>query len=123
MHDNELEVCNPHLIFTIFVAARFYLIYAKAVNAELPRNLQVLVHALHICAKRWDLAQRYETILKTAAAEHRMPVVMSSLPQQFFDPQFSTLDIDETLRAAAEGVLSVSGLGAVDASNTVMTAG
>lgn len=122
VHDNELEVSNPHLIFTIFVAARFYLLYAKAVNAELPRNLQVLVHALHICGKRWELARRYETILKTAAAEHRVPVVMSSLPQQFFDPQVSTLDIDEALRMAAEGILPASGLGTAS-SSTIITAG
>ncbi len=45
------------------------------------------------------LARRYETVIRTAVAEHHMPIgVMSSLPVQFFDLQYSTLDIDEALR-------------------------
>ncbi|KAH7051117.1 hypothetical protein B0J12DRAFT_572875 [Macrophomina phaseolina] len=111
VHDNELEVSNPNLISTIFVAARFYLVYAKAVNAELPRNLRVLTHALEVCGRKWELARRYGTIAQTAAAEHQMPVFMSSLPPQFFDLQFSTLDITDALLAAAETLDQVLGMG------------
>lgn len=79
--------------------------YTKAVDAGLPRNLQQIVHALGICGRRWDLARRYEIIVQTAMAEHEMPVLMSSLPLQFFDLQYSTLDIDEALRVWVETLL------------------
>ncbi|KIW57960.1 hypothetical protein PV05_02514 [Exophiala xenobiotica] len=99
VRDKELENSSPHLIYSMFVAARFYLVYAKTVAADIPRNLHLLAYALRICGERWVLARRYETVIRTAVAEHHMPIgVMSSLPVQFFDLQYSTLDIDEALR-------------------------
>jgi hypothetical protein len=37
-------------------------------------------------------------------AEHNLPLEMSSLPVQFYDLQYSYLDIDEALRVWAEGM-------------------
>lgn len=40
-----------------------------------------------------------------------MPVFMSSLPAQFFDLQFSVLDIHDTLMVVAEGIDAGLGMG------------
>ena len=45
---------------------------------------------------------RLEKVLSTAMAEKRMTVAQSSLPHQFYDLQYSSLDIDEALRLWAE---------------------
>src|ERR1700709_2079755 len=93
--DDELRIGNPHLIFSIFVAARFYLgmhirfwiaskpsltlstVYAKALDADVPSNLRSLLHALHMCGQRWTLARRYEKVILTAVAEHGTSVLIS----------------------------------------------
>jgi hypothetical protein len=41
-------------------------------------------------------------VLHTAIAEKQIPVVMSALPQQFYDLQYSSLDIDHALSTWAE---------------------
>ena len=109
IHDHEIEITSPHLAFSIFVAARFYLVYSRAVDADIPRNLQILAYALHLMARRWPLAKRYETLVRAGVADHRTPVLMSSLPPQFFDLRYSTLDIDETLRLWADNHIAQFG--------------
>ncbi|EOD52547.1 putative c6 transcription protein [Neofusicoccum parvum UCRNP2] len=109
--DAELRVANPNLLAAVFAAARFYLVYAKAVGAELPRNLRVLVRALRVCGERWELARRLGAVLQAAAAEHQVPVFMSSLPVQFFDPQFSSLEVGDAVVDAAGALEEVMGLG------------
>ncbi|OJJ42113.1 hypothetical protein ASPZODRAFT_77654 [Penicilliopsis zonata CBS 506.65] len=103
--DAELFNANPHLILSIFVAARFYIVYSKALDADVPRNLHSLAFALHTCSKRWPLARRYEAIIRTAVAEHRTAVLESSLPVQFYDLRFSTLELSDTLQAWADRAL------------------
>lgn len=88
-------------------------VYAKAVSADIPRNLHLLAYALRICGERWALARRYETVIRTAVAEHHMPIgVMSSLPVQFFDLQYATLDIDEALRIWVDNQMPNGGFSA-----------
>ncbi|KAI9736206.1 MAG: hypothetical protein M1834_001091 [Cirrosporium novae-zelandiae] len=111
VHDDELLISNPHLILSIFIAARFYIVYAKTLNADVPSNLHSLAYALHICGKRWPLARRYETVIRTAVVEHRASVLMSSLPLQFYDLRYSTLNIDDALRVWVENLLPDLALG------------
>lgn len=102
MYDEELFVCHPHLIFSIFVAARFYIVHAKALDADVPSNLHSLAFALHNCRNRWPLARVYETVIRTAVAEHRTPVSSLSLPRQFYELRYSTLEITPSLQEWAE---------------------
>ncbi|KAF2241666.1 hypothetical protein BU26DRAFT_524829 [Trematosphaeria pertusa] len=104
MHDMNLENISPLIISCIFVAARFFLVHAKLLNVEIPRNLDLLVYSLKTCGLRWSYARRLEKVIRTATADHKLPSSMSSLPVQFYDLQYSYLDIDEALRVWAEGL-------------------
>ncbi|KAF1952717.1 hypothetical protein CC80DRAFT_479097 [Byssothecium circinans] len=104
MQDTHLENISPLIISCIFVAARFFLVHAKLLNVEIPRNLDLLVYSLKTCGLRWSYARRLEKVIRTATADHKMPTSMSSLPVQFYDLQYSYLDIDEALRVWAEGL-------------------
>ncbi|KAF2176204.1 hypothetical protein K469DRAFT_607965 [Zopfia rhizophila CBS 207.26] len=104
MHDTNLENISPLIISCIFVASRFFLVHAKMLNVEIPRNLDLLVYSLKTCGLRWSLARRLEKVIRTATADHKLPSSMSSLPVQFYDLQYSCLDIDEALRVWAEGL-------------------
>lgn len=116
MDEDELSVCHPHLIFSIFVAARFYIVHSKALDANVPTNLHSLAFALHVCGKRWPLARMYEHIIRVAVAEYRTPVVQSRVPRGFYNLRLTTFEISDTLVAWAEGPganisLSIDGQG------------
>lgn len=104
MSDMNLENISPLIISSIFVASRFFLVHAKLLNVEIPRNLDLLVYSLKTCGLRWSYAKRLEKVIRTATADHKLPTSMSSLPVQFYDLQYSYLDIDESLRVWAEGL-------------------
>lgn len=78
------------------------LVYCKALDADVPANLHTLAFALHSCGKRWPLARQYETIIRTAVAEHRSPIAQCVLPVEFYDFRYSTLEITDLLQATAE---------------------
>ena len=102
--DTHLENLSPLVISPIFASSRFFLVHAKLLSVEIPRNLDLLVYALKTCGLRWPYARRLEKVIRTATAEHRLPREMSSLPTQFYDLQYSYLDVDEALRVWAEGL-------------------
>ncbi|KAF4481448.1 hypothetical protein CGGC5_v010472 [Colletotrichum fructicola Nara gc5] len=97
---DQLERESPYLISPLFVAARFYIVYSKALDADVPANLHTLAFFLHACGKRWPLAQLYETIIRTAVAEHRSPISECVLPVEFYDFRYTTLEITELLQSA-----------------------
>ncbi|KAG0646927.1 hypothetical protein D0Z07_6161 [Hyphodiscus hymeniophilus] len=84
--DANLENISPYMIFCIFV----------------PRNLDLLVYGLKTCGQRWLFARRLEKVLAVAMAEKKMAIAQSSLPHQFYNLQYSSLDIDEALRVWSE---------------------
>ncbi|KAK5118081.1 hypothetical protein LTR62_004127 [Meristemomyces frigidus] len=104
MEEDELLVCHPHLVFSIFVAARFYLVHSKASDANVPSNLHFLAFALHTCGKRWRLARAFERIIRIAVAEYRTPIAASTVPKEFFDLKLTTLDVCSGLVRWVEGV-------------------
>lgn len=104
MTEDELLSCNPHLIFSIFVAARFYIVHSKALDADVSVNLHSLAYALHVSGKRWQLAKSYESIIRIAVAEYRTPIAFSRVPKEFYDLTLSTFEISEKLKMWAEGV-------------------
>jgi hypothetical protein len=77
-------------------------VHAKILSVEVPRNLDLLVYGLKTCGQRWSFARRLEKVLFAAMAEKKKSVAQSTLPQQFYDLQYSSLDIDEALRVWAE---------------------
>jgi len=101
--DADLENMSPHTIFCIFVAARFYLVHAKILSVEIPRSLDLLIYGLKTCGQRWYFARRLERVLYTAIAEKPVAINKSVLPAQFWDLQYSSLDIDHVLSIWAEG--------------------
>ncbi|KAK5691998.1 hypothetical protein LTR97_011169 [Elasticomyces elasticus] len=104
MEEDELRICHPHLIFSIFVAARFYFVHSKALDANVPTNLHSLAFALHTCGKRWPLARTYERIIRIAVAEYRTPIAASTVPKEFFDLKLTTLEITDVLGEWVESV-------------------
>ncbi|ORY64477.1 uncharacterized protein BCR38DRAFT_343124 [Pseudomassariella vexata] len=97
MSEDETRNCNPHLLYSIFVAARFYIVYSKALDADVPINLHSLAFALRTASVRWPLARCCETVIRTAVAEHRTPVETSSLPKEFYDLRYSSVEILDIL--------------------------
>lgn len=102
MEEEELLLCNPHLIFSIFTAARFYLVHSKAVDANVPTNLHSLAFALHICGKRWPLAKAFERILRMAVSEYRTPTLQSKVPRAFYDLHLTAFEITDGLISWSE---------------------
>ncbi|CRG89095.1 Zinc finger transcription factor YRR1 [Talaromyces islandicus] len=100
--DADLESMSPHLIFPIFVAARFFLLHARITGVETPRNIDLLMYSLRVCGQRWNLARRLEKVLRAACAERQVTINFSALPPQFFDLQYSHLDIDKVLEVWAD---------------------
>lgn len=82
----------------------WWLAYSKALDADVPASLHSLAFTLHICGRRWSLARRYETIIRTAVSEHRSPVSQCLLPIEFYDLRYSTLAITDLLQATAEKI-------------------
>ena len=103
MDEDELSICHPHLIFSIFVAARFYIVHSKALDANVPTNLHSLAFALHVCGKRWPLARVYEHIIRVAVAEYRTPVMQSTVPKEFYNLGLTTFEVSDVLVAWVEG--------------------
>lgn len=102
MDEDELSICHPHLVFSIFVAARFYIVHSKALDANVPTNLHSLAFALHVCGKRWPLAKIYEHVIRVAVAEYRTPVVQSKVPESFYNLRLTTFEVSDELVAWAE---------------------
>jgi len=72
--------------------------HARLFQAPLSPNVSIYRDALETYSKRWALATRYLKVLRSAIEELSTPTV-TSLPAQFYDPQYSTCDINEALRA------------------------
>lgn len=104
MTESELLSCNPHLLFSIFVAARFYIVHSKALDADVPVNLHSLAFALHVSGKRWQLARSFESIIRIAVADYRTPIATSKVPREFYDLAYSTFGIVDQLINWAEGL-------------------
>jgi hypothetical protein len=104
MTESEMLSCNPHLLFSIFVAARFYIVHSKALDADVPVNLHSLAFALHVSGKRWQLARSYENVIRIAVADYRTPIALSKVPQEFYDLTFSTFEIADQLTQWADGL-------------------
>lgn len=75
-----------------------FVVHAKLPNVEIPRNLDLFVYSIMTCGLCWYYARRLEKVISTATANHKLPAPMSSLPVQFYDLQYSYLDIDENIR-------------------------
>ncbi|CAM1510715.1 Fc.00g010500.m01.CDS01 [Cosmosporella sp. VM-42] len=98
--DEMLETTNPQIIYCIFIAARFYMIYSHAMASSMPNKLRLLVHALCVCGQRWPLARQLHRVLEAATAECvGTSVTQNPLPSEFYDLQYFSLDIYEALRA------------------------
>lgn len=79
-------------------------VHTKCLQADVSVNLHSLAFALHICSERWELAKLFELVIRTAVAEHRTPILESALPWEFYDLQFSVLDLSPLLQNWADKI-------------------
>lgn len=111
MEEAELESCSPCLVLPIFAAARFYIgmpsvlelsvwlvlmsypVHTKCLHADVSVNLHSLAYSLHICSRRWPLAKMFESVIRTAVADHRTPALQSALPIEFYDLRYAVAEI------------------------------
>jgi hypothetical protein len=100
--DEHLDCINPQLIPCVFVAARFYIMHAKAFHGDIPAKLDLLAYVLKACGQRWPLARRLGKALTVASMAQDTVVSKTSFPDQFFDLQYSWPDIDDALRKWAQ---------------------
>ncbi|CAM1507629.1 Fc.00g072700.m01.CDS01 [Cosmosporella sp. VM-42] len=99
IEDELLEMINPHVIFFVFIAARFYITYARASGIAVPEKLYLLIYALTVAGKRWHLAKQLRMVLDTAVAEsHSESLGALPLPREFYDLQYLSWDIHEALK-------------------------
>lgn len=82
-------------------------VHTKCLHADVSVNLHSLAYSLHICGYRWPLAKLFETVIRTAVAEHRTPVSESALPVEFYDLRISVLDVFPVLERWAENAATV----------------
>ncbi|KAJ5280288.1 hypothetical protein N7478_005660 [Penicillium angulare] len=90
-----------------FVASVFRLInteYPLDARAEMEPFIILTNCVLNI--QRWRLAKLFETVIRTAVAEHRTPVHESALPVEFYDLRYSVVEICDLLESWAVTVSS-----------------
>lgn len=97
-NDSALQIMSPLVIFCIFIAARFYIIYTRALNLTIPSKLHLLIYALNVCSQRWPLAWQLQKVLETAIREDGGSTTENPLPSEFYDLQYFSLDIAKALR-------------------------
>jgi hypothetical protein len=107
--DADAELNTPLLSNFFFVAARFKLVMCRALSEPSCRDVpfDTLMHAINMCARRWRVAKRLDTVLRGAVAELE-GTVEPSLPREFWDLKCSHLDISESLKAWEVGHRGVS---------------
>lgn len=122
VQDSCLERSSPLVSLYIFNAARYLYgkfntfsrvlvkiliretVYGRILRTSLPRNIDLLVFSLKICASRWSLARRLVKVLEQASIELSRGETVSELPFEFWNLQYSSIDIDEALRKWAGSV-------------------
>lgn len=80
-------------------------VHAKLFDSDSALYLDDLIAKLQLCALRWAYAQRLLKVVQAVAPQNDSPhsTISSAIPKQFYDLQYSYLDIDEALRIWAEG--------------------
>lgn len=73
--------------------------HARLFQTPLSGNITILRDVLELYSKRWELAKRYLRVIRSAVDELSAAPSTAPLPAQFYDPQYSTCDINEALRA------------------------
>lgn len=81
-------------------------VHTKCLQADVSVNLHSLAYSLHICSRRWPLAETFESVIRTAVAEHRTPVLGSALPIEFYDLRYSVVEISHLLQRWAASYVS-----------------
>jgi len=75
------------------------LAHARLFARPLSGNITILRDVIELYSKRWELAIRYLRVIRSAVDELSAAPSTVPLPAQFYDPQYSTCDINEALRA------------------------
>ena len=90
LSDADLENVSPHLIFCIFVAARFFIgqlaqihsrsifnlikpsfsKHARILATEIPPRLNLLIYGLKVCGQRWHFASQFNASLPSSALDN-----------------------------------------------------
>lgn len=99
--DEDIQCMSPQLVACVFVAARFYIINARAVHEDIPPKVDLLKYVLKACGQKWNLARRLGKALN-AATMAMDSTLDASLPEEFYDAQYAWPDIDKALEDWAQ---------------------
>lgn len=94
--DADAELNTPLLAHFFFVAARFKLVMCRELSEPTDVAFDTLMHAINMCARRWQVARRLDIVLRGAVAE--LVNGTPSLPPDFWNLKCSHLDISESLK-------------------------
>lgn len=97
LSDADIEVNTPTFGHFLAVAARFKIVLMKSLNLPYDPQLDVLMHGINMCARRWPLARRLDYTL-TAAIMEATTIIPASIPVEFWDLKKSSLDISESMK-------------------------
>lgn len=95
--DDALQCINPQLVVFAFTVTHHCLIHAEAFGIPVSPKLDLLLYLLEYMSSRWILAQRLERVIRTAAAVFSGDG-QTSLPNQFYDAQYTWPDINNSLQ-------------------------
>lgn len=102
--DEDLQCMSPQLVACVFVTARFYIMYARAMQTDIAPKCDLLKYVLKACGQRWPLARRLGKVLEAGTMGQDSTVYKVPLPEQFYDLQYSWPDIDDALKVWTESV-------------------
>lgn len=97
LSDADIEVNTPTFAHFLAVAARVKIVLIKRLSQPYDPLLDVLMHGINMCARRWPLARRLDYTLTVAILECTSPMP-TSLPEEFWNLKKSSLDISETMK-------------------------
>ncbi|KAK5093142.1 hypothetical protein LTR70_004923 [Exophiala xenobiotica] len=95
--DVDAEITSPMFVNIIAVAARFKLVFDRALGQPRGSAFDILMHGINMCGRRWPLARRIDIVLRAAIVEVDTGVPCG-LPEEFWDLKQSGLDISESMK-------------------------
>lgn len=97
LSDADIEVNTPTFGHFLAVAARFKIVLIKTLSIPYEPELDILMHGINMCARRWPLARRLDYTL-TAAIVEATSATPASIPEEFWDLRKSSIDISERMK-------------------------
>ena len=101
--DADIELNSPSLGSNIFAVTRFKLASYRAASKPREPSVDVLMHGLNMCGRRFPYARRVDIVLRAAIAEvdataNGRSITQDKIPEIFWDLKQSAVDINESMK-------------------------